>query len=401
MGCIIRTPRASQLMIPFVQMESRRIESRELRISPMRIEFVTRRSIPLVVLTGLLVLGSGCKSNPPQSAEQTPPPATQPAPPPVRDDQQIGADIQAKITGESALTGQNIQVTVANAVATLNGKVDNDASRALAAADSASVDGVRTVVNNLVVAPSRAAKPPAPAPKPERRHKQVVAQNEPPPPPPPPPPAAAPPQEPAQIVAAAPPPPPPPVAKTVTIPSGTVIPIRMTDTLDSATTQSNTVFHGSLAGDLIADGMVVAKSGTSVVGRVITAKDATHFSGSSELSIELTRIDTVDHPVDVVTDAFTKNGAGRGKNTAIKTGGGAAVGAILGGLLGGGKGAAIGAASGGGIGAGVNGVTRGQQVQIPTETLVSFHLQSPVSVTTSKKVGEGREAYSGDGLQQR
>jgi hypothetical protein len=369
----------------------------------MWIEFVTRRSIPLVVFTGLLVAGSGCKSTPPQSAEQSSPaatPAAQPAPPPVRDDQQIGSDIQAKITAESALSGQSIQVAVANGVATLNGKVDNDASRALAAADSASVDGVRTVVNNLVVAPARAAKP-VPPPKPERRHKQVVADNAPPPPPPPPP-AAAPAQEPVQVVPAAPPPPPPPVAKTVTIPSGTVIPIRMTDTLDSASTQPNTVFHGSLAGDLIADGMVVAKSGAAVTGRVITAKDATHFSGSSELSIELTRIDTVDHPVDVVTDAYTKNGAGRGKNTAIKTGGGAAVGAILGGLLGGGKGAAIGAASGGGIGAGVNGVTRGQQVQIPTETLVSFHLQSPISVTSSKKVGGSREGYSGDGqLQQR
>jgi hypothetical protein len=366
----------------------------------MRTDFVTRRSIPLAVLTGFLVLGSGCKSNPSQTAEPTPAAtqAAQPAPPAVRDDQQIGSDIQAKITGESALTGQNIQVTVANGVATLNGKVDNDASRALAAADSASVDGVRTVVNNLVVGPSRAAKP-APAP---RRHKQVVAESAPPPPPPPPPPAAAPPQEPVQIVPAAPPPPPPPVAKTVTLASGTVIPIRMTDTLDSATTQSNTVFHGSLAGDLVVDGMVVAKSGAAVTGRVITAKDATHFAGSSELSIELTRIDTVDHPVDVVTDAFTKQGNGRGKNTAAKTGGGAAVGAILGGLLGGGKGAAIGAVTGGGVGAGVNGVTRGQQVQIPTETLVSFHLQSPISVTTSKKVGGARDGYNGDGgLQQR
>jgi hypothetical protein len=381
-------------------------QSFELRFSPMRTDFVTRRSIPVAALAGLLVLGSGCKSNPAPSAQQAAPAATQaaqPAPAPVRDDQQIGSDIQGKITAESALAGQNIQVTVANGVATLNGKVDNDASRALAAADSASVDGVRTVVNNLVVAPVRAAKPePAPKPKPERRHKQVVAENTPPPPPPPPPAAAAPAPDPVQIVPAAPPPPPPPVAKTVTLPSGTVIPIRMTDTLDSATTQSNSVFHGSLAGDLIVDGMVVAKSGASVVGRVITAKDATHFSGSSELSIELTRIDTVDHPVDVVTDAFTKNGAGRGKNTAVKTGGGAAVGAILGGLLGGGKGAAIGAVTGGGVGAGVNGVTRGQQVQIPTETLVSFHLQSPITVTTSKKVGGSREGYSGDGqLQQR
>jgi hypothetical protein len=405
MRCIIRPQRASQLMFLFVQMVSRRIKSFELRISPMRTDFVMRRNIPLAVLTGFLVLGSGCKSNPSPSAEQAAPATAQaaqpaPAPVPVRDDQQIGTDIQAKITGESALTGQNIHVTVANGVATLNGKVDNDASRALAAADSATIDGVRTVVNNLVVAPVRAVKPPPP-PKPVRRHKEVVAENAPPPPPPPPP-AAAPAQEPVQVVPAVPPPPPPPVAKTVTLPSGTVIPIRMTDTLDSATTQSNSVFHGSLAGDLIVDGMVVAKSGAAVTGRVITAKDATHFSGSSELSIELTRIDTVDHPVDVVTDAFTKNGAGRGKNTAIKTGGGAAVGAILGGLLGGGKGAAIGAASGGGIGAGVNGVTRGQQVQIPTETLVSFHLQSPISVTTSRKVGGSREGYTGDGqLQQR
>jgi hypothetical protein len=370
----------------------------------MKTDFVTGRSIPLAVLAGFLLLGSGCQSKPSPSAEQAAPAATQaaqPAPAPVRDDQQIGRDIQAKITGESALSGQNIQLSVANGVATLNGKVDNDASRALAAADSASVDGVRTVVNNLVVAPVRAAKPAPAPPKPARRHKQVEAQNTLPPPPPPPP-AAAPSQDPVQVVPAAPPPPPPPVAKTVTLPSGTVIPIRMTDTLNSETTQSNSVFHGSLAGDLIVDGMVVAKSGASVVGRVITAKDATHFSGSSELSIELTRIDTVDHPVDVVTDAFTKQGAGRGKNTAIKTGGGAAVGAILGGLLGGGKGAAIGAASGGGIGAGVNGVTRGQQVQIPTETLVSFHLQSPITVTTSKKVSGSREGYSGDGqLQQR
>jgi hypothetical protein len=361
------------------------------RIFPMKTGFLIRRGIPVTVLTGFLVLGAGCKQQPAPEAQQAAPAAAQPAPPPPRTDQQIGSDIQAKIGGESALNGQNIQVSVANGVATLDGKVDNDASRALAAADSASIDGVRTVVNNLVVTPAKVAKA---APEP-RRHKEVAQAAPPPPPPPPPPPA----QEPVQVVAPPPPPPPPPpVVKTVTLATGTVIPIRMTDTLDSGKTQPNTVFHGSLAGDLIMDGMVVAKSGAAVTGRVIVAKDATHFSGSSELSIELTRIDTVDHPVDVVTDAYDKKGAGRGKNTALKTGGGAAVGAVLGGLLGGGKGAAIGAASGGGLGAGVNGVTKGQQVQIPTETLVTFHLQSPISVNTSKKVGGSQ---GGDGLQER
>jgi len=282
---------------------------------------------------------------------------------------------------------------MANGVATLTGKVVNDASRALAAADSATVDGVRTVVNNLVVAPPQTAK----APPPMRKHKEV-AQAVPPPPPPPPPVAAPAPQPAVEVVPPPPPPPPPPVAQTVTLPAGTVIPIRMTDTLDSATTQPNTPFHASLGGDLIVDGMVVARSGANVVGRVVTAKDATHFSGSSQLSIELTRIDTVQGPVSVVTDSYTKQGNGRGKNTAAKTGGGAALGAIVGALAGGGKGAAIGAVAGGGVGAGVNGVTRGQQVQIPTETLVSFHLQSAISVTTSRTVGGSPNA---DGLQQR
>lgn len=369
----------------------------------MKMNFLTRRSIPMAVLTGFLVLGSGCKNpflpkeQPPSAAQQAAPAPVQPTAPAARADQQIGSDIQAKIAAEPALSGQNIQVSVANGVATLDGKVENDASRSLASADSGSVDGVRTVINNLVVAPTRAARVSPPKPVVRKHREMVQAQSQAPPPSPP----AAPPQEAVQVVAP-PAPPPPPAVKTVTLPTGTVIPVRMTDTLDSASTQSNSVFHGSLAGDLIADGMVVARSGAGVVGRVITAKDATHFSGSSELSIELTRVDTVDHPVDVVTDAFSKQGNGRGKNTAVKTGGGAAVGAILGGLLGGGKGAAIGAVTGGGVGAGVNGVTRGQQVQIPTETLVSFHLQSPITVTTSKTVGGSRGNYSGDGqLQQR
>jgi hypothetical protein len=371
----------------------------------MKTDFPIRRSIQLAVVTGFLVLGAGCKNpflhedQPTPAAQQAAPaPAPQqPAPAPVRDDQQMASAVQAKIAAESALNGQNIQVSMVNGVATLSGNVPNDLSRALAAADSASVDGVRTVVNNLIVAPPQVAKA-----VPERRRKEVRAQAAPPPPLPAP--MAPPPQQEAvQTVAPPPPPPPPPpVVKTVTIPAGTVIPIRMSDALDSATTQSNSVFHGSLAGDLVVDGMVAARQGASVVGRVVTAKDATHFSGASELSIELTRVDTVDQPMAVVTDAYTKQGNGRGKNTAAKTGGGAAVGAIIGALAGGGRGAAIGAVTGGGVGAGVNGVTRGQQVQIPSETLVSFHLQTPISVTTSKMVGS-RSNSNGDPsqLQQR
>ena len=358
--------------------------------------------LPLGALCGLLLLNTGCKQS--NSAREQPNqeqpnqaanlPGQTPSLPPS--DLQISTSIQAKINTESALNGQNIQVNVANGVATLTGSVINAASRSLAAAESGSVSGVRTVINNLTVAsPKPVAKTaPKPAKRVRPRHEQTAKLA---PPPPPPVAASPPPRQPEAVRTIAPPPPPPPPAvKTVTLPAGSVIPVRMTDALDSKTTTTDSVFHGSLGADLIVDGMIAAPRGASVTGRVVTAKDATHFSGSSELSIELTQIQAQNREIPVVTDAYTKKGTGRGKNTAVKTGGGAALGALIGAIAGGGKGAAIGAAAGGGIGAGANGVTRGEQVQIPSETLVNFKLQSPISVTTSRVAGAARRPFNSD-----
>jgi hypothetical protein len=132
---------------------------------------------------------------------------------------------------------------------------------------------------------------------------------------------------------------------------------------------------------------------------VDAAQDAAHFKGSSLLTISLSAINRKGEHIDVATDPYTKEGEGRGKNTAEKVGGGAAVGAILGGIFGGGKGAAIGAAAGGGVGAGANGVTRGQQVEIASETVVRFKLSDAIflHVTT----GGGASATSGPSLEHR
>jgi len=351
-----------------------------------------KRRLAGVLLAGLLLAAAGCKHQP--SAEQ-------PAP---RSDQQVASDIQAKISAEAALNGENIQVAVNGGVATLSGTATDEASRALAGNEAGSIDGVKTVVNNLSVTPANvAAMAPPPRPRPEPvprkpRHKPVAAPppaEQPEPPAPPPAPdntAAAPPPPPPPAAPAPPPAPPKPVAKTVILPEGTVIPVRMIDTLDSANAQPNQTFRGTLAGDLIADGMIALPQGTTVGGRIVDAKDAAHFKGSALLSIELTAIDTRGRSIALVTDTYTKEGAGRGKNTAAKAGGGAALGAIIGALAGGGKGAAIGAVAGGGAGTAVNGITRGQQVQILTEALVNFHLQSPLSVTTSRAIGSPRQS---------
>jgi hypothetical protein len=177
-----------------------------------------------------------------------------------------------------------------------------------------------------------------------------------------------------------------------TLEEGTVVPVTLTEALDSKTAQPNDVFHASLSSDLISQGVVVIPRGTPVLGRVVDVKEAAHFKGSALLTIELTQLTARGRKITLVTDSYSKTGAGRGKNTAEKTGGGAAFGALVGALAGGGKGAAIGALAGGGAGAGVNAVTRGQQAQIPSETQVEFRLQSPitVSVTTSPS---GRQQY--------
>ncbi len=170
----------------------------------------------------------------------------------------------------------------------------------------------------------------------------------------------------------------------VTIPAGQSILIRMIDGVDSSKNHVGDVFHASLETDLTVGDTLVARKGTDVYGRLAYAQEAGHIKGSSELQLELTRIVIGGKDYPVVSSDYTLQGKGRGKNTAEKVGGGAVLGAIIGGLAGGGKGAAIGAGVGSAAGAGVQVLTKGEQVKIPSETLLEFRLQQPVSVTPSQ-----------------
>jgi hypothetical protein len=171
----------------------------------------------------------------------------------------------------------------------------------------------------------------------------------------------------------------------ITIPAGEAMLVRMIDGVDSSKNHVGDVFHASLETDLTVGDTVVAHKGTDVYGRLAEAKEAGHMAGSAELQLELTRIviDGKDYPV--VSSDYTLQGKGRGKNTAEKVGGGAALGAIIGAIAGGGKGAAIGAGVGAGAGGAVQVLTRGQQVKVPSETLLEFRLQQPVTVAPTQR----------------
>lgn len=289
------------------------------------------------------------------------------------DDATLTNNVKSALSGDATISQQPVQVAVQSGVVTLTGNVTDDTARSVSAQDAARVAGVKEVVNNMTVAGIAVAptvtSPSAPT-NPRRatlqerdeiaRHGTLSAPNG---------------------IAPA---PPQPVYRDVTLRSGSEIPVRITETLDSATTESGAPFNGVVTHEIDADGLVVIPAGAAVSGTVVDAKDATHFKGSSSLSIQLTSIRRHGQVINVSSDPYTVQGKGRGVNTAEKVGGGAAIGAVLGGIFGGGKGAAIGAAAGGGGGAVYQGLTHGQQVTIPSETVVRFQLASPLTVRASE-----------------
>jgi len=289
-------------------------------------------------------------------------------------DAQLTTNVQAALSSDHSISQQPVQVAVQAGVVSLSGNVSDDTARSVAAEDAARVNGVKEVVNNLTVAGmsvtptvTAASQPTYARPATSQERQQIASQG-----------TLPPPSDSA-------PPPPAPVYHQVTLRAGADIPVRINQTLDSETTESGTPFTGVVAREVVSDGLVVLPVGTAVRGTVVDAKDATHFKGSSRLSIELTSVRRHGDSISISTEPYTIEGKGRGTNTAEKIGGGAAIGAVLGGIFGGGKGAAIGAGAGAGGGTILQGATRGQQVRIPSETLIRFHLNAPLTVRTAQQ----------------
>jgi hypothetical protein len=330
---------------------------------------------------------------------------------PAVDDAGLTSQVQERLASDSGLAGEPVLVNTQGGTVTLTGAVSNVAARSLAANDAAAVNGVKKVINSLTVGPAPAPivaesalapaprLAPAPAPKPRVEPKPVKKAPAPAPAPisrvTPAPVQTASAPLPSPAPAPRPAAPPPPISRTVTLPAGSTVPIRVTQTLDSATAQPGDRFTGSVAVDVVQDGMLLLPRGASVSGRVTEVHEAGHFKGSSLLTVELTGVDARGERLNIATEPYTVEGKGRGKNTAVKTGVGAAAGALLGGIFGGGKGAAIGAVAGGGTGAGINAVTKGQQVQIPSESIVRFTTTNSLAVRTSTTAaGSSRPSLS-------
>ena len=170
----------------------------------------------------------------------------------------------------------------------------------------------------------------------------------------------------------------------VVVPAGTRLSVRTIDAIDSTKNHVGDRFEASLEEPLTVEGKVVLPKGASVYGRLEEAKTSGTFTGRSELRLALTGIVVNGQTVPLVSKEYELSGKSRGASTAKRTVGGAAVGSIIGAIAGGGKGAAIGAGAGSAAGAGSEIITKGDQVKVPSETLLDFTLQDSVSVSVQQ-----------------
>jgi len=376
-----------------------------------------KRNSPLIVsflLAVILGIGVGCAKKP--------------------DDTKISSEIQNKFSQDSGLGSKQLAVKAEGGVVTLSGTVDNDAQREAAGKQAASIAGVKTVINNLEVsnlgkptavadmAPPAAdvpasapaasspasSAPPASRTKPaksaksskarhdsEASHKSAdnsagptgedgapgqIYNNAPPPP--------------ASTATAQEPPPPPPAPKKLIIDQGTQLTVRLIDPIDSEKNQTGDTFHATLNAPLTSDGEEAVPAGVELVGHLIEVKSAGKFAGQSSVVMQLDSLTSGGKTYNIQTDQYKKQGSSRGKNTAEKVGAGAAIGGIIGAIAGGGKGAAIGAAAGAGVGGGVQAASKSQQIKLPSETVLNFTLQQPVTVLQAAPGNANRQKLS-------
>jgi BON domain len=328
------------------------------------------------------------------------------------DDAKISSEIQSKYGQDSGLSTKQLSVQASNGVVTISGFVDNDTQRAAAARQAAAVDGVKEVVNNLQVAsasndsapalpvrkvaatklaaPMSSSKSPSVRKSSQSRtaedvaagndstaesNNTIAADS----------PESAPPEDKPSSAASsaassAGTPPEPPQPLKVTIEQGTPISVRLIDSIDSEKNQAGDTFHATLNTPLSAEGSEAIPAGTDISGHLVEVKSAGKFAGQSLVVLQLDSISANGKSYNLQTDQFRKEGSSRGKNTAEKVGGGAILGGIIGAIAGGGKGAAIGTAAGAGVGAGAQAATKAHQIKLPSETVLNFTLQAPVTV---------------------
>jgi hypothetical protein len=262
-------------------------------------------------------------------------------------DDTIAQDVQTKVAADPVAKDSAVSVTAKDGRVKLKGTVKDTATQQRVeqiAREESGVSGVddETAVQGAAMS-DQVANMPAPAPAP------------------------------APVEAPKPPEP-------VVVPAGTALVVTVDQALSSKSSTTGQTFLATVAHPVSVDGKTAIPKGSSVTGTVITAKQKGKIKGEGELSIALTNIVIRGQSYPIHTGSLDSTVKGKGKRTAVTTGGGAAGGALIGGIAGGGKGAGIGALVGAAGGLVGGAFTGNKQIEIPAETALTFSLSKSLTL---------------------
>ena len=173
----------------------------------------------------------------------------------------------------------------------------------------------------------------------------------------------------------------PPKERRITIPSGTVVAVRLVDSISTETDHVGQTFKASLDAPVMVNGETIIPRRADAFVKIADMKASGQITGKPELKVQLDSIVLDGKRYTIDSNVFLQEGVSQTKETAKKAGLGALIGAGIGAVTGGKKGAAIGAGVGAGGGVAVEAASKNEQVKLDSETRIDFRLEAPLEVT--------------------
>jgi BON domain len=256
-------------------------------------------------------------------------------------DDTIAQDVQSKVAADPVTNDSAVTVTAKDGKVTLKGTVKNNDAQKRVEQIAHDEPGATGVDDETAVVPGplpEQAAAPAPAPVEQPKPQPIV------------------------------------------VPAGTSLTVTVDQALSSKTSKTGQTFLATVATPVSVGGKTAIPKGSSVTGTVLTAKEKGKIKGEGELSLTLVSVTIRGQNYPIQTGSLDSTVKGKGKRTAVTTGGGAAGGALIGGIAGGGKGAGIGALVGAAGGLVGGALTGNKQIEIPAESPLTFALSKSLTL---------------------